>query len=237
MTRSQQPLAIFFIIVTICPKCYYLVDGKARDDFMRSNAEIVNLIKETRKNKKMTQTDLAKALHIDRANITRWESAKREVPFDRMPQIAKALGLDYWFLIGADAPSLDDRVPIKKFGSIKAGPNGIAYQEFLGYEYFDGTLNPDEYFVLTVDGDSMIGDGINDGDEALIRATPEIESNGQIAAVIVNGNEGTLKHVYFNDGTLTLVPSNSAYSPQVFSGEQLEDVRIAGVLKEIKRKY
>lgn len=204
---------------------------------MRTNEEIVNMIRETRKSKKLTQSDLAKALHIDRANIARWESGTREVPFDRMPQLAKILDLDYWYLIGADAPALDDRVPIKKFGSIKAGPNGIAYQEFLGYEYFDGTLNPDEYFVLTVDGDSMIGDGINDGDEALIRATPEVESNGQIAAVIVNGDEGTLKHVYFNDGTLTLISSNPAYAPQVFSGDQLEGVRIAGVLKEIKRKY
>lgn len=204
---------------------------------MRTNNEIVNLIRESRKKIKMTQTDLAKALHIDRANVTRWESEKREVPFDRLPQISKILGLDYWYLIGADAPELDGRVPIKKFGSIKAGPNGIAYQEFLGYEYFDGTLNPDEHFVLTVDGDSMIGDGINDGDEALIRATPEIDANGQIAAVIVNGDEGTLKHVYFKNGTLTLVSSNPAYPPQVFSGDQLEDVRIAGVLKEIKRKY
>ncbi|MFC4770705.1 LexA family protein [Enterococcus hermanniensis] len=204
---------------------------------MRTNKEIVELVKKYRTEKNMSQTDLAKFLHIDRANIARWESGARDIPFDRLPQIADALNIDYWHLIGAQAPSLEGRIPIKKFGSVKAGPNGLAFQEFLGYEYFDNVSNSEDFFVLTVDGDSMSGDGINNGDEALIRATNEIEFNGQIAVVIINGDEGTLKHVHFNDGVLMLVPSNPSYSPQIFAGSELENVRIAGVLKEIKRKY
>lgn len=204
---------------------------------MRSNEEIVRMIQEKRKELRMTQVDLAKKLHIDKANIGRWESLSRPIPFERLPQIAEILNLDYWFLIDAKAPEIEDRVPIRKYGSVKAGPNGIAYQEFLGYEYFAGIKNPDSFFVLTVKGDSMIGDGINDGDDALIRSTPEVEFDGQIAVIIVNGDEGTLKHVYRKDNTLTLVASNPIYPPQIFSGDQLEDVRIVGVLKEIKRKY
>lgn len=204
---------------------------------MRSNDDIVKLIKEYRLKKSMSQSEMAKQLHIDRANIARWENGTRPVPADRLNQIANILNIDYWYLIGAQAPSTENRVPIKKFGSVKAGPNGIAYQEFLGYEYFEDICNPEDYFVLTIDGDSMTGDGIYDGDEALIKVSPEVEYEGQIAVVIVNGDEGTLKHVHFKDGVMSLIASNPIYPPQFFSGHQLDEVRIVGVLKELKRKF
>ena len=81
-------------------------------------------------------------------------------------------------------------------------------------------------FSLTCHGDSMVDAGIHDKDVVYIRIQPEVE-NGEIAAVRIDG-EATLKRVYYNPGTLTLMPANPAYAPMVYTGSQLEEVHIEG---------
>ena len=81
-------------------------------------------------------------------------------------------------------------------------------------------------FSLTCHGDSMVDAGIHDKDVVYIRIQPEVE-NGEIAAVRIDG-EATLKRVYYNPGTLTLMPANPAYAPMVYTGPQLEEVHIEG---------
>ena len=89
-------------------------------------------------------------------------------------------------------------------------------------------------FLLIVDGDSMIGDGILHGDKVLIR--PNIEPvNGEIAAVQVgNDYRAALKHVRFRPGRskITLEASNSRYRPIVV---RARDVRVAGVYRGLVR--
>lgn len=72
----------------------------------------------------------------------------------------------------------------------------------------------------------MVDAGIHDKDVVYIRIQPEVE-NGEIAAVRIDG-EATLKRVYYNPGTLTLMPANPAYAPMVYTGSQLEEVHIEG---------
>ena len=81
-------------------------------------------------------------------------------------------------------------------------------------------------FSLTCHGDSMVDAGIHDKDVVYIRIQPQVE-NGEIAAVRIDG-EATLKRVYYNPGTLTLMPANPAYAPMVYTGSQLEEVHIEG---------
>jgi repressor LexA len=89
-------------------------------------------------------------------------------------------------------------------------------------------------FLLIVDGDSMIGDGILHGDKVLIRPNTE-PVNGEIAAVQVgNDYRATLKHVRFRPGRskIILEASNSRYRPVVVPAG---DVRIAGVYRGLAR--
>ena len=72
----------------------------------------------------------------------------------------------------------------------------------------------------------MINARIFDGDLVFIRRQSDVD-NGQIAAVLID-NEATLKRVYKQDGQITLMAENSAYPPFVFSGPELENVRIIG---------
>jgi repressor LexA len=74
----------------------------------------------------------------------------------------------------------------------------------------------------------MIGARIHDGDVVCIRQQESVD-NGQIAAVLIDGEEATLKRFYFSDGVVTLQAENPAYPPRVFTGEDVSKVRVLGL--------
>ncbi|MCL6453588.1 MAG: helix-turn-helix domain-containing protein [Alicyclobacillus sp.] len=132
---------------------------------------------------------------------------------------------------------LGARVRIPIIGTVTAGLTGLAFEEQLGTEFVDqDDLRSGEYYWLKVKGDSMIGEGIFDGDLALFRVQPEVE-NGELAVVVIDGEIGCLKRVYFKDGGIVLQSSNPAYPPRIFVGRETALVRIVGRVKEIKRKF
>ena len=120
-------------------------------------------------------------------------------------------------------------------GSIPAGPLAEAIAE--ADEVLDpGELFPyrDGDFLLRVRGDSMIGDGILNGDKVLLR--PEVAAHsGEIAAVLVGDDyESTLKRIYFqpDKAEVILRASNPKYPDLVTSAEA---VKIAGVFRGLIR--
>jgi len=94
-------------------------------------------------------------------------------------------------------------------------------------------LGPDRY-VLRVTGDSMIEDGIHDGDMVIIRHT-RVAHNGEVVVALIDSEDATLKRYYRNpDGSVTLVPANASMSPMRYSGDR---VAIQGVLVALMRRY
>ncbi|TLN10128.1 XRE family transcriptional regulator, partial [bacterium] len=110
-------------------------------------------------------------------------------------------------------------------GSIAAGTPIFAQQELMGYEIIPENDHID--FCLRVKGDSMTGARIFDGDIVFIRNQPDVE-HGEIAAVIVEGEEATLKRVYKAPNTIILHPENPAHKDLVFSGRDAKQVNIIG---------
>jgi repressor LexA len=74
------------------------------------------------------------------------------------------------------------------------------------------------------------------GDLALVRETPEVEY-GELAVVIVNGEEGTLKRIYKKESSNVLQSSNPSYPPRIFAGDELKEIRIVGRVESTIRKY
>jgi len=90
-----------------------------------------------------------------------------------------------------------------------------------------------EYFGLKVNGLSMIEKGIFDGDIAVIKKTNNVV-NGQIAAVLTEENEVTLKTIKISDNKIHLIPANKSYSEKILN---INQVQIQGTLTGIIRKY
>lgn len=88
-----------------------------------------------------------------------------------------------------------------------------------------------ENFVLRVQGDSMIGDGILNGDFVVVRKRSTAE-NGQTVVALIRG-EATVKRLYRKEGRVELHPANPAMQPIVVEGE--ESFRIEGVVVGVIR--
>lgn len=119
-------------------------------------------------------------------------------------------------------------------GSVRCGEGGLAFEEDLGAE--PATVpNAQEYFWLRAEGDSM-EPRICDGDLVLVHQQETVDS-GDIAVVVVNDEEGTLKQVFIANGTIALIPYNQSHPTRTFFGKETARVRIVGKAVESKRKY
>lgn len=222
--------------------CYYIAKG---DDLMTKEVEIGKRIKECRLDKGMTQEELAKTLGVNKSTIQRYESGEiKAIKLVVLQSIAKTLNIDALYItLKSDIKKPyeltlpTDIIPLKKLkkipiiGKIACGSPILAEQNFESLTYCPDNVNAD--FALRCNGDSMIDADIHDGDIVFIKEMPIVE-NGEIAAVVV-GEESTLKRVYYQDDTLTLVPANSAYAPMVYSKEQLNEIRICGKVVALLR--
>lgn len=85
------------------------------------------------------------------------------------------------------------------------------------------------HYALRVKGDSMIGDGIFDGDIVIIRSQQTAE-NGQTVVAITNSGEATLKKIFKEKGIVRLQPANQKFKPLYY-----KDVEIRGVVRKIIR--
>lgn len=125
-------------------------------------------------------------------------------------------------------------VPV--LGRIAAGVPISAIEEVEGYEPVT-VSDPENCYYLRVEGDSMIGAGIQSGDLVLIRQQPTAD-NGQIVACKVNGDEATLKRFRQQSETVLLMPENPNYEPIVVPAKDFDTghAQIFGVAIEVKRK-
>lgn len=87
-------------------------------------------------------------------------------------------------------------------------------------------------FLLEVKGDSMIDAGIHEGDLVAIHKQPDA-LDGEIVAVLVDGEEATVKRLERKDGKVFLHSENPAYAPMVFT----EGVELIGKVVSVLRRY
>ena len=91
------------------------------------------------------------------------------------------------------------------------------------------------YFWLRVRGDSMNAVGISENDEILVREQPEVE-NGQLAVVMVNGDEATVKYFRQEGSLVVLTPKsfNPVHQPQIYDLKRVQ-VRVVGLVVECRK--
>lgn len=177
---------------------------------------------------------LSEITKIPKSALQRYATGSTtKIPIDRIELIAKATGVTAAYLMGWEeetksipdgfdpAPALVNK---PRLGVIACGEPILAEQNIEDYDSVPEHINCD--FTLKCKGDSMIDARIMDGDIVYIKEQPTVE-NGEIAAVLI-GDEATLKRVYLNGNSLTLLPCNSKYPPLVYNGSELENIRIIG---------
>lgn len=127
------------------------------------------------------------------------------------------------------------RIPV--LGYVRAGLPLEAVEDILDYEEIPEQLaDRGEYFGLRINGNSM-EPRLYDGDTIIVRQQEDVES-GDIAVVLVNGDDATVKRFIKHSGGIVLQALNPAYEPLFFSAAEIEElpVRVIGRVIEVRGK-
>lgn len=176
---------------------------------------------------------VADKLGYSAATVYRWERGDIEkMPMDILEPLAAILATTPAYLMGWDDEALPSNVlpfpgthVLPRLGRIACGDPITAEENIEAYDPVPNFVNAD--YTLVCKGDSMTGARIMDGDIVCIKQDAEVRS-GDIAAVLVDGDEATLKRVRFQDDGIVLWPENPAYAPMAFLGADAQRVRIIG---------
>lgn len=194
--------------------------------------EIGERIKQLRERMGLTLEQVGEYVGVNKATVQRYETGEIDIKRNVAIKLAEVLHSDPAYIMGW-APALPDNVipmpntrRVPRVGAIACGTPILAEQNIEDYDEVPDWVKCD--YTLVCKGDSMIGARIHDGDIVCIKQADEVE-NGQIAAVMVDGEEATLKRVRFQDGSIVLWPENPAYAPMVFAGKDMARVRIIGL--------
>ncbi len=192
-------------------------------------------IKQRRQELGLSADQVAEAIGKNRATIYRYESDEIEkFPIGILYPLAEVLRTTPQYLMGwedYDAPLPANIMPMPEMrkipllGSIACGAPILAEEHIDGEVDIPTSVHAD--FALRCKGDSMINARIFDGDIVYVRQQDTVE-NGEIAAVLVDGTEATLKRVRLFEDHIILEPANPMYQPMAYWNEEMNNVRILG---------
>ena len=209
--------------------------------------DIGDRIKMLRTQQGLTLEEVGNRVGVGKSTVRKWECGQiANMRRDKIALLADALGVSAAYLMGwkeeaaPACPTLPDAIPytpaplVRVAGAVRCGPGGLAIEEDLGYERAD-VPNAKDYIYLRATGDSMAPQ-ICEGDLALVHLQPDVES-GELAVVVIDGEEGMLKRVIKREGALILQSFNAAVEPRIVVGEALNDVAIVGKVVQTVRKW
>ena len=227
---------------------------------------LLDRIKELCVERGITKTELERRCGFSQNSINKWNKSSPQADSVKKVAIELITSTDYLLELTDDKTSRykPKIIPIKQklehatssgyeypigriitmpiIGVIAAGYGGQAQEEHIGdisflAESLHGYM-PEECFVLRVSGDSMLPE-LKDGDLVLIHRQPSVDS-GDIAAVMYDGGDATLKRVNYVTGEdwVEFIPENPAYPIKRVENSELEECRILGKLIDlVSRKY
>lgn len=209
--------------------------------------KLAELLKTYRVEHRISAREFAKSIGVSNTYISLIEKGETKSPtFDMLKKIAKGMSLDVDELVNmldddtivSVRPKTMSGIRIPVLGRVIAGIPIEAVEEIIDYEEIAESLaKTGEFFALQIKGDSMEPE-MREGDIAIVRKQETAET-GNIAIVLVNGDDATVKKVRILDEGIMLIPFNAKYTPWAYTAEECESlpVRIIGKVIECRRKY
>lgn len=179
-----------------------------------------------------SHNEVANEIGVSLSTYYRWLNGESTMlKKGTIEKLSKVLDYDIEMLL-----TQEERIkPIAGF--VKAGYDLLADENIEGYvELGQADANRGDYFVR-ICGDSMTGSHIYDGDLVYVSKCEQV-SSGQIAIVLV-GDEVTIKKVYYKNDLMILEASNPSYESKFFTKQEVIDlpVRIMGIVRFVRRDF
>lgn len=194
-------------------------------------------LKRLRKEKGVTQREVADFLNVTRQAYNNYESGKRNADLKTLQALGGYFGVTIDGLSGGsnirDIHSPGDIYMIPVYDSVSAGFGTYACADVVEYTplYIKNPAEARETLCITVSGDSMYPK-IEDGDMIQVRRQSSVDS-GSIAVILLDGEEGLVKKVIYGDDWIELHSINPYYKTMRFEGPDVLRIQVVGLVRKI----
>lgn len=202
--------------------------------------EFKDILRKLRTEKGLTLQQVADYVGLQKAAIYKYEHGLIENPKRSLiEKLATLFQVSPSYLLGiADQPQQHSltgvRIPI--LGRVVAGIPLEDITDIEGYEEITSKLaHTGEFFALRIKGRSM-EPRIEDGDIVICKRQSDVES-GDIAVVLINGDEATCKQIKKSPEGITLIGFNPViYPPHFYSNKEIEDLPITVIGRVVESR-
>lgn len=170
-----------------------------------------------------------------------YEKGDREPNSDILIRLADFYNTTIDYILGVKdnpIPESTQGVMIPVLGYVRAGIPMTAVENIIDYEEISQEqARTGEFFGLVIKGDSM-EPRMAEGDVVIVRKQETVD-NGDIAVVLVNGDDATVKKFYRTDAGIKLVSTNPIYDPFFYTPDEVNNlpVTIIGRVVELRAKF
>jgi len=197
----------------------------------------MNLIRDLRRKNALSQAQLAKICEVTQTAVSQWENGHTAPDTETLALLADYFQIPMEQLLGRDAGERERHL-IPVLGYVRAGLPAQAVQDILDYEELTPEMARNgEHFALKIQGDSMLP-RFCPGDVVIVRKQPDADS-GDIAVLLINGDDATVKKIIKSGAGLHLVPLNPDYETLLYTRKQVEElpVTVLGKVVELRGKF
>ncbi len=185
------------------------------------------------------RNEICKDLNLKYSTFSEWVNANKYPRIDKIELIANYFNIQKSDLIEEHkAENKKKGVMVPVLGKVVAGIPLETIEEILDYEEIPNDMaEQGEHFALQIKGNSM-EPKFSEGDVVIVRKQSDVNT-GDIAVVLVNGNEATVKKIKKRQDGVMLVPTNPEYEVMYYNNEEIEKmpVNIIGKVVELRAKF
>ena len=189
------------------------------------------LIRDYKEKTGFSDSEIARRCGVSRSTVMRWANGDiQRVSSETMQRLSTLLGYN----IEPELKGMNISMKLPVLGYVKAGYDLLCEENWLGEEEVSLAERKKGDYYLRVSGDSMVGCGIMDGSLVLVQKTSSL-NNGDIAVILI-GEEVTVKKVLFKNGLLILEAANPNTPGRIFTQQEVIDLPVQIIGKVLSCK-
>ena len=189
------------------------------------------LIRDYKEKTGFSDSEIARRCGVSRSTVMRWANGDiQRVSSETMQRLSTLLGYN----IEPELKGMNISMKLPVLGYVKAGYDLLCEENWLGEEEVSLADRKKGDYYLRVSGDSMVGCGIMDGSLVLVQKTSSL-NNGDIAVILI-GEEVTVKKVLFKNGLLILEAANPNTPGRIFTQQEVINLPVQIIGKVLSCK-
>ncbi|MEG0327239.1 MAG: S24 family peptidase [Erysipelothrix sp.] len=194
--------------------------------------KLSELIQIFRSRQNLSLEEIGDFVSVSKSTVSRWERGEiKNISSEKKDRLSELFCIDV-------QDYLDHYFFKPILGDVRAGYDLLAYQDISGYEVVSKQEYDSGDYFLRVQGDSMTGSRINDGDLIYVQKSNVVNS-GEIAVVMLENDEVTVKKVIYKDHLMILEATNPEYETRYFTEEEILNlpVQILGKVLKVRVNF